>query len=140
MDNIEELYKIVNKRLSLRKSDIKCKSRKIEIVNARRIIALMLMQHMKSMSFEKIGKAIGKDHATISHYKRTTPGLLETDSNLKENYDYIDIQFRVIVYGFTLEVKLKKLLEDRGIIEKEIVSIEEAIETKKKLKNKELCA
>ena len=60
-----------------------------EYVLTRQLISVMLWNHSK-MTEREIGKIFGKDHATISHSKKTINNLYDTDSRFREQFDRID--------------------------------------------------
>jgi len=60
-----------------------------EYVLTRQLISVFLWRYSK-MTAREIGKIFGKDHATISHSKKTIDNLCETDSRFREKFNRID--------------------------------------------------
>jgi len=127
MNDLDELYKIVYDKFRISEDQIRSDVRSRGLVDIRRIIAVVLLRNTR-MNLKEIGAAIGRDHSSISHYKKTTEYLLETEEKLKKAYSYVEIRFRTITDGRTLEEKLKDLFESRNRIEEDIVETKEAIE------------
>jgi len=50
--------------------DIGIKTRKQPVVDAKTIYAVLCLRHTKGISYERIGELIGRDHSSITHYKK----------------------------------------------------------------------
>lgn len=131
MKEIESIYKILEEKYSVTENQLKIKDNTREATNIKRIISLVLLNNT-DFTLEKIGKIIGRDHSSVSHYKDTTVSIMKTEKNLKKDYDYVEDRFNEMVYGINLTTKLKKLLKDKDNIENEISKISEAIKTEEK--------
>lgn len=80
----EQVFKIVNDAFSL---DMVVKTRKREYVDARMTCAYILTN--SGMTSTSVGRLLGKDHATILHYKSKFPFIMKQDANLKAKYEYV---------------------------------------------------
>ena len=118
-DFLNELYEIVQDKLGFSEEDIKSQEKPTELVDARRIIAIVLVKNTR-MKLERIGKAIGRDHSSVCHYKKTTEGIIETDEAFRELFNYINMKFKVLTDGRTLQERLSDLIEERMNIDEEI--------------------
>jgi len=126
MEELKELYRIVEERMGISEEQIKSNIKPTEIVDARRVVAIVLSKNT-GMNLEKIGHAIGRDHSTVCHYKKTTDGLIETDKRFRINFNHVNARFKIATDGRTLEEKLRDLLNTKEVIEQEIVVINEEI-------------
>lgn len=62
-------------------------------VNARKMVAAMMLKDSKN-TLHLIGKQLGgKDHSTIIHYKREHEALMETDQDYRETFKKIEKVF-----------------------------------------------
>lgn len=125
MNEIETVYKIIEEKFGVDKKELMSKGNTREMVNLRRIVSLVLLKNTY-LNLESIGRVIGIDHATISHYKKSTEDLFMSDKKLKRHYEEVSFSFKV--YDTNLEEKLKNLLNTRMKIEEEILKTEEELE------------
>ena len=87
--SITDIAKIVADYFEMTVEDMCRRTRKHEVVKARQY-ALTMSTLFTKLSFEKIGRYIGgKDHATVSHAKKTIKNLCDTDKLAKNDYDMI---------------------------------------------------
>lgn len=77
--------KIINKSKEIFGLDILKNTRKREFADIRMITAHIIKNHTK-LSLKEIGKILGKDHASVVHYCKTTEILLKNNSQFKEKY------------------------------------------------------
>ena len=68
-DTMRSLIEKTCKRFGIKKEDLISKSRKRELVYAR--IRIAVIMHDNGLSFSEIGRLIGRDHSTVSHYLET---------------------------------------------------------------------
>ena len=118
-DLLKELYYIVQDKLGFTEEDIKSQDKPTELVDARRIFAMVLVKNTR-MKLEKIGEAIGRDHSSICHYKKTTEGIIETDEAFRKTFNYINMKFKILTDGRSLQEKLSDLIDERMKINEEI--------------------
>lgn len=79
---IDYIIKIISKELNIKPSEIKSKSRKKEIVNARRI-AIYIARNVTLNSMPVLAKAFNmKDHTSVSHTMKTI------NNNIKEDKEF----------------------------------------------------
>lgn len=74
--------------LGYSEEEIKDKTRKREIVEARQIFFSIIKKNTK-MSLSSIGKLCRKDHATVLHSIKTVENLCETDKSFLKKYQAI---------------------------------------------------
>jgi len=63
-------------------------SRKRHVVDARRIFAYIATKHT-SLSLDCIGKAIGKNHAMVVHYRDSAKDILDVDDMFRNKYEKV---------------------------------------------------
>lgn len=102
MKEVEKLKKIVNEIFSV---DIESKSRKRDLVDARKIYAKILRE--QGYGYEKIAKTINKDHATIIHYLKYIDHILSYDKDLMDKYMACELSF-----GRIKKYELNDMLND----------------------------
>ncbi len=71
----EQILELVSKKLLIPIEDLKLRTRKQDIVDARRI-CIHLIKDQGDLSLEKIGKIFKQDHATVLHALRTYDALI----------------------------------------------------------------
>lgn len=76
--SIAVVAQVVSSETHLSISDIKNKTRKREIVEARQIIMYFAMK-LRLGTLQKVGDYFGKDHATVFHAVKTVTNLMETN-------------------------------------------------------------
>jgi predicted hydrocarbon binding protein len=70
------------------------KSRKLEVIEIRSIIAYLIRKGSKNkVSLRELGEQFGKDHASILYNIRTLENLMSTDKKLKEKVAWIEEAF-----------------------------------------------
>jgi len=96
------------------------KSRKRSMVEARMIYAKLMKVYTRT-SLSEIGKAIGKDHATIIHYLSNFKWLKKTDQAFSSKYDTVSDmyeEFRATWFNEDRFDEKKQLQLLKSIIEK----------------------
>lgn len=63
--------------------------RRREFVLSRQIMMVLMDAFIKKLSLRDIGKIFDKDHATVSHAKKTVQNLYDTDPEFKKMFDKI---------------------------------------------------
>ncbi|MDP8033390.1 chromosomal replication initiator protein DnaA [Pasteurella atlantica] len=83
---IENIQKTVAERYNIKISDLKSKSRKQMFARPRQI-AMALAKELTNHSLPEIGREFGgKDHTTVMHAIKRINELMDSDSNLREDY------------------------------------------------------
>lgn len=75
-------------------SELTSRSRRRNLVDARRIISYILTRYL---SLTDVGKIINRDHASVLFVKRSCADLLETDYKFKNQYGQIISQYEKII-------------------------------------------
>mgnify|MGYP005993807127 CR=1 FL=1 len=81
MNNLERIY---NNVVNITGVEIKNKSRKRDIVYAKKIYCNLARE--KGYTFKAIGEFIGLNHATVVWHNNDTPYLLKQDKEFMDNY------------------------------------------------------
>lgn len=102
MKEVEKLKKIVNEIFSV---DIESKSRKRDLVDARKVYAKILRE--AGYRYEKIAKSINKDHSTIIHYVENIENIMSYDKDLMDKYMACELSF-----GRIKKYELNDMLND----------------------------
>lgn len=86
--SVDLIKKVVSEYYKISIDDIISKSRKLEIVIARHM-AIYLTKMLTPLSLKMIGANFGKrDHSTVLHSCQTIENYIETDTKVKEAYNY----------------------------------------------------
>jgi len=86
--SVDLIKKVVSEYYRVSIDDIISKSRKLEIAIARHM-AIYLTKMLTPLSLKMIGANFGKrDHSTVLHSCQTIENYIETDSKVKEAYNY----------------------------------------------------
>ncbi len=92
-EEINLLFSIIENELGMTRDEVISKSRKSEIVDARRIVAAICKKNSK-LSLEKIGLQLGgRDHATILSAIKRHDSLYESDKYYVKKFDNINYKF-----------------------------------------------
>lgn len=87
------LFKIIQKELKISRENVISKSRKGEIVDARRIIIFIAKKNSK-LSLNKIGKFVGgRDHATVLNSIKKHKQLYITDAEYTEKFNRVNYAY-----------------------------------------------
>jgi chromosomal replication initiation ATPase DnaA len=77
----------VHKVTGITVEDLKGKSRKVEICDARKLWCHFMLEYIKvRASLVTIGRWINKDHATVLHNNKVAKNLIETDRFFASKY------------------------------------------------------
>lgn len=102
---VEAINKYVSERME-RKIDIRCKSRKQIIVDARRVAVNIMLDKLEDMSishkYEIIGHSIGRERTTVYKMHQEFSGICQFDKNLRAMYEDIKILVEPIAYDNVL--------------------------------------
>jgi chromosomal replication initiator protein len=87
--NIEKIQKKVTDHFNLRMQDMISKRRPSNIAFPRQI-AMYLSRMMTGCSLQEIGESFGgRDHGTVIHACKTVENMMEQDSSVRQNVDYL---------------------------------------------------
>lgn len=86
IDGIELVYSAIYYGFSINESQLKSKSRKRELVEARMFVS-NFMKQSSNMSLSKIGEFTNSDHATVLNHLKKYKDYCETDPKFKEKAD-----------------------------------------------------
>lgn len=96
-------------------TDFDGKSRRIEIVTARKTFATILHNSFPKWGPVRIGKIMGRTHATILHYYKTTQDRLDTEKKFTEQFNRISNHYTTAKkrrFEFTMTSLRDKLTEN----------------------------
>ena len=82
----------ISSRYNLEWEDIESKSRKRNIIDARRLYC-GLLRNVFGLTFQKIGKMLNKNHATIVHNTKIHDNFVRILKSYKKNYQEIESLF-----------------------------------------------
>lgn len=130
------LFNIVEKKIRVSKEDILSRSRRREIVDARRIYAVVLLRS-SGLIPARVCDALGRDRGTIIFHNKRHDILVKTDRFFRDKFESINKEFKELMKGTVfLEIKLSEATEEKERLEKEILNIKNLI----KIKNEQLSA
>lgn len=90
---LDDIIAIVAKKHGLRRSDLRAKTRKKEVVCARQIA--MYLCHKRGMSYSSIGKEFGKrDHSTVTYSCQQVDHLLRTDKEYRRQVEELEASLK----------------------------------------------
>jgi chromosomal replication initiator protein len=93
--SIDYIQKIVCDYFNMQVENLKSKTRKREIVQARQI-AMYFAKNLTKSSLATIGSVIGgKDHATVLHACKTVNNLIDTDKRFRLYIDEIEKKLKL---------------------------------------------
>lgn len=84
-----QMMRAIECELNVTEEQLKSKSRKRDIVEARVIFCVMLKNMDKKITLTKLGSYIMKDHSTVVHYFGLHDKLLETDKAYSKKHNQI---------------------------------------------------
>lgn len=92
LDEVSDfLFRVIEKNTGITKFEIKQKSRKREIINAKRIYS-MLMYNYTDATLSAIGLLLGgHDHSSIIHHQNSLNDLIVWDKEYKSVYENCEL-------------------------------------------------
>lgn len=90
--NVDNILKTISAFYEIKISELKSKSRKANIVNARQI-AMYLLRKLMRLSFPSIGKIFNRDHTTAIYAFEQVMNTIEEDNSLKNQVSSIEKVF-----------------------------------------------
>ena len=131
MDDVRVVFDITESVTGLSKKEITSGRRQVPLVDAKRIIGVVLRRHTK-MKLWQIGEALGGiDHSCVLHYIKTHSGLMESDYNFRKKFVAVEASF--LNCKDTVEVKLDIKLRERREINREISRLRKLLQMKNEI-------
>ncbi len=125
---VKLLFEIVEEITGIDKDTMLSGSRKAELIDAKRIMGVVLSKHT-DMRMWQIGEKLGGlDHSCICNYKKTYYGIMENDKKFKNNFLLVESIF-VKNIGI-VEFRLLEMLEERKKVNKEMSRLRKVIKIK----------
>jgi hypothetical protein len=120
-EEINLLFRIVEEETGITKEQMLSRSRKVPIVTAKRMMAVVFRRHTK-LRFWRIAEILGVyNHSSVVHYLKTHQNFMDTEYDFKKTF--ITIESRFVHSIDTVEVRLERLLKERESINKEIMKL-----------------
>jgi len=85
---MDEIIEVVENTFRVPRTDLMSKSRKGAVTWARQV-AMYLARHYTDLPLEEIGKALGRDHATVIHSFQKVNQLMEAHPTKKYEVEYL---------------------------------------------------
>ena len=122
------LFEIVEDVTGVTEEQIKGRSRKRYISDARMMMCESLRRNSK-YKLHEIGLAVcNLDHSSVLHYKAKLPQLCDTDYDFRKKFVNIDVRFKQIKDGgMPLVKKLEFAIQERDRLNKEIRKIKKLL-------------
>lgn len=122
-----EIIDVICESLEISRDDFESDNRNRVLVDARRI-AINILTREENYPISHSCRAIGKDHATGVHYRKTHDKLYETDLRYKSTYDLCVLKYKKEEYSSFKDVlDLTKQYKDSQCeilkLEKEIADL-----------------
>lgn len=92
MIGVERILKIVCENLGVDPEDVKSKTRKGEIAQARHIFCYLAYTSATGHTLTEIGRFIGRDHATVLHSRNKIKDFLTFDKYIKDIVTTLNIR------------------------------------------------
>ncbi len=121
LQDVSMLFEIVEEVTGVSQTQIKSRSRKRYISDARMMMCESLRRNSK-YKLHEIGHAVcNLDHSSIIHYKHKLLELYDIDYDFKKKFIAIDVRFRQIKDGgMPLTKKLEFAIKERDRLNGEI--------------------
>ena len=121
LQDVSMLFEIVEEVTGISQEQIRSRSRKRYISDARMMMCESLRRN-STYKLQEIGTAVcNLDHSTVIHYKNKLPQLYVTDYDFKKKFISIDVRFKQIKDGGTpLHKKLEFSIKERNRLSGEI--------------------
>lgn len=149
----EEIKEIINNEFNV---DICLRTRKAEVISARRMFDYIVYWMFPRMGYRQIGELTGRDHAAVYNCVITYRDFLETDKREQAKFDIIDkiINFNSTINslygqyeGYSLNATTRELVRMREtntknreayFKQKDLYNKQKDTNTKLKLENRQL--
>ena len=121
LQDVSMLFEIVEEVTGISQEQIRSRSRKRDISDARMMMCESLRRNSR-YRLQEIGSVVcNLDHSTVVHYKNKLPELYVTDYDFKKKFITIDVRFKQIKDGGTpLGKKLEFAIKERNRLSGEI--------------------
>jgi len=121
LQDVSMLFEIVEEVTGISQEQIRSRSRKRDISDARMMMCESLRRNSR-YRLQEIGSVVcNLDHSTIVHYKNKLPELYVTDYDFKKKFITIDVRFKQIKDGGTpLDKRLEFAIKERNRLNGEI--------------------
>ena len=118
IENLEVLRNLIIKHFNI---DVINKSRVRDIVDCKKIFALIAFKEVKGFSYTPVAKYLGYNHATLIHHVKSAKDLYQYDARFREMYSQIESQFfiankdvaekQIEAELILLDIRMRKLKE-----------------------------
>lgn len=121
IEDASVLFEIVEQVTGINETQIKSRSRKRPITDARMMMCEALRRNSKYKLWE-IGRVVsGLDYSSVVHYREKVKDFCENDKSFKVNFFDINVKFGQIKnVGLPLNKKLEFAVKERDRLNKEI--------------------
>ena len=121
IEDASVLFEIVEQVTGISENQIKSRSRKRPIADARMMMSEALRRNSKYKLWE-IGKVVsGLDHSSVVHYRTKVEDFCENDKSFNKRFVDINIKFGHIKHvGLPVNKKLEFAIKERDRLNKEI--------------------
>ena len=121
VEDASVLFEIVEQVTGISENQIKSRSRKRHIADARMMMSETLRRNSKYKLWE-IGKVVsGLDHSSVAHYREKVKDFCQTDKNFKTSFFDINVKFSQIKkVGLPIHKKLEFAVKERDKLNKDI--------------------
>lgn len=128
IEDADVLFEIVEQETGISEKQIRSKSRKRHIVEARMIMAEALRRNSKYKLWE-IGRVVSDvDHSSVIHYKNVVKDLCENQKSFRDKFLKVNVNFGQIKNnGLPLNKKLEFAIRERDRLNKEIRKIKKLL-------------
>ena len=118
IENLEVLRNLIIKHFNI---DVINKSRVRDIVDCKKIFALIAFKEVKGFSYTPVAKYLGYNHATLIHHVKSAKDLYQYDARFRDMYSQIESQFfiankdvaekQIEAELILLDIRMRKLKE-----------------------------
>ena len=118
IENLEVLRNLIIKHFNI---DVINKSRVRDIVDCKKIFALIAFKEVKGFSYTPVSKYLGYTHASLMHHVKSAKDLFQYDARFREMYSQIESQFfiankdvvekQIEAELILLDIRMKRLKE-----------------------------
>lgn len=121
IEDASVLFEIVEQVTGISENQIRSKSRKRPIADARMMMSEALRRNSKYKLWE-IGQAVsGVDHSTVVHHKYKVEEFCQSDKSFKNRFVEINVKFgHMKNVGLPVNKKLEFAIKERDRLNKEI--------------------
>lgn len=126
------LFDLVEDVTGVTEQEILSKNRAPRIISAKRSMAVVLDENTNHKQ-PIIARVLGVHRCNIYHYNQTHVGLMETESEFRDNFNKINLRFKSHQNnGYPVEMKLENKINERKELNKEINKLRKLVAIKNK--------